>query len=598
MRIVIAALLSAVLGFQISAQENSKGVIRGRIIQASSNAAVSNVQVTLVSGTPTNAASNALAQDLSSRIAALIESGQRAGVSQDTIISAVSNLQSQGGNQVTALSDPNGDFSFPNLEPGQYSVRVQREGYFGPVANGTASSLQTKTITLESGKTETADFSLVKGGVISGRVRNPSGNAQTNNYVAVGRVGYASNGRLIWLTAGSTLSDDQGGFRLYWLPPGDYYVGVSPRPSGTADSIQNQWANTFYPGVIDTSKAVRLHLKEGEELSDINMTLQLSPVGEFTLSGKILNLPASGAGTGGAALARPALDLMPHDLTPLDNPPVTQTTIVVASTVDASGNFTIQHVHPGVYDLYAHVLEGSGTQRLIRSGSLTIQVAGDQSGLILPLSVGAPLNGKVLMGGGTLSTPLNAIRLAFQPTERMPPSLVSRIGIITADKEGSFMAPSVPQGHYTITVSGLPAPGYVADIRYGGVRVFDDGIDIQSDSKPLEVIVSGAGITVQGSVHSADGAVAADAIVVLVPPESRRKNAALYARAKADAQGRFVIPGVAPGPYTAFAWDGNVIIGAWLNSDFLSKQVDQGKPVNVVPAEKSNLDLDLLPSDR
>jgi hypothetical protein len=238
-------------------------------------------------------------------------------------------------------------------------------------------------------------------------------------------------------------------------------------------------------------------------IKDLTRTLQLSPVGEFTLSGKILNLPASGgAGPGGVGTVRPTLDLMPHDLTPLDNPPATQTTIVVATTVDPSGNFTIQHVHPGVYDLYASAQETSGITRVIRSGTITIQVAGDQTGLSVPLTIGAPLNGKVVVSGDSAPTPLNAIRLAFQPTERMPPALVSRIGAITVDREGSFTAPSVPQGHYTITVSGLPSPGYVADIRYAGVSVFDDGIDIQQDSKPLEVIVNGSGITMQGSVHA------------------------------------------------------------------------------------------------
>jgi hypothetical protein len=309
------------------------------------------------------------------------------------------------------------------------------------------------------------------------------------------------------------------------------------------------------------------------------------------LSGKILNLPVGAV--------RPSLELMPHELTPLDNPPATQTTIVVATTVDSSGNFTIQHVHPGNYDLYAYVQETSGTSRVIRSGSITIQVAGDRTGLSVPLSVGAPLNGKVIVGSDSaLSLPLNAIRLAFQSTERMPPALVSRIGTIAVDKEASFTAASVPQGHYAITVSGVPAPYYVADIRYGGVSVFDDGIDIQPDSKPLELIVASSGITVQGSVFNADRTPASNATVVLVPPESRRKNAALYKTAKTDAQGRFVISSVAPGSYTAFAWDSNVIIGAWLNSDFLSKQVDQGKQVSAVPAGTTNLDLVLLPSER
>jgi hypothetical protein len=86
-------------------------------------------------------------------------------------------------------------------------------------------------------------------------------------------------------------------------------------------------------------------------------------------------------------------------------------------------------------------------------------------------------------------------------------------------------------------------------------------------------------------------------LVVLVPPEGRRQNPALYRTARTDTQGHFIINTVPPGPYTLFAWE-SVLTGAWQNAEFLRSYADRGVPVSVSAAERANVDVGLIKDRR
>ena len=85
--------------------------------------------------------------------------------------------------------------------------------------------------------------------------------------------------------------------------------------------------------------------------------------------------------------------------------------------------------------------------------------------------------------------------------------------------------------------------------------MFDSGIDINSQTGEIQVIVNTNGGKVQGSVIDAKQKPAASARIVLVPPESRRQNLQLYKVALTDNSGNFTITGIAPGDYKLFAWE-------------------------------------------
>jgi hypothetical protein len=73
-----------------------------------------------------------------------------------------------------------------------------------------------------------------------------------------------TEGKPVWLQVVSRPIDDRGEYRLSPLPPGDYYVGVTPPPNIVTPAGQNPLIRTFFPGVSDPSQATRLNLKTSD----------------------------------------------------------------------------------------------------------------------------------------------------------------------------------------------------------------------------------------------------------------------------------------------------------------------------------------------
>ena len=56
------------------------------------------------------------------------------------------------------------------------------------------------------------------------------------------------------------LTDENGSFDLWPLPPGDYYVGVNINNSPSADL---PFPPTYYPGVVNPKAASIVHFDRG-----------------------------------------------------------------------------------------------------------------------------------------------------------------------------------------------------------------------------------------------------------------------------------------------------------------------------------------------
>jgi hypothetical protein len=158
------------------------------------------------------------------------------------------------------------------------------------------------------------------------------------------------------------------------------------------------------------------------------------------------------------------------------------------------------------------------------------------------------------------------------------------------------MIPAVQAGHFHALVgAGLAPEYYVADIRQGGVSVFDSGFDVGKESpSPIQVIVNSGARTVEGTVKDSRGKPVAGATAVLVPPRDRRHNRALYYTAKSDAAGHFKIQGVAPGTYSLFSWQ-NMPDGAYFNDRFVTRNEEAGRRVSVTQSSVTGMDITLIP---
>jgi hypothetical protein len=516
--------------------------------------------------------------------------GQGGGGSQDLTIRQVTNLlQSAGPNvstQASMLTDRAGHFVFSGLPAGRYTVWVQRFNYFGPLQNGFLSSTASSTITLDGVKSVSPlEMFLTQGMAITGRVVDPLGQPAIGMAITAYRSTY-NEGKPMWTQVVSRPIDDRGEYRLSPLPPGDYYVGVTPPPNLVAPAGQNPPVRTFFPGVTDPLQATRLTLKNGDA-PRVDFSIRTASAAFFKITGFAVNpaplSPAAGVVDNGFS----SFILIPVESN-LNEPNRFVNSVSVENR--AGGEFEIRNVRPGIYELYPVV-----PNFLFPSGRTIVDVrSADVPGIRVSANPTVTMQGKVVVADGITQKLVNldAVRAVLLPW--IAPSIFRSSVSLPLDDDGRFEVRGPAGALLNLQVDGLPDTAYVADVRVGA-RSFPDGGFALSSSEQVQVVIDAAtGATVDATVQTADGSTAPRTRVVLVPSEDQRQNPSRYKVGTTDNAGHLNLRGIAPGSYTAFAWE-SIPDTAWLNKEFLSKYQDLGVPVTLLPRAQMKLQLKWIP---
>ena len=192
------------------------------------------------------------------------------------------NIASNVQGAVTSLlrpvaADADGKFELTSLRPGAYSISASSPGY--------VLSVQDSKVFYRPG--DNATVTLVKGGVITGRVTNSSGEAVIGALVKAIKLREANEkpvrarGDLgsqitesLEMVLGPFKSDDRGIYRIYGLTPGYYQVAAGGRSGqgfslGTENAYDGD-APTYYPSsTIETAADVTV--LAGEESANIDI---------------------------------------------------------------------------------------------------------------------------------------------------------------------------------------------------------------------------------------------------------------------------------------------------------------------------------------
>jgi len=174
----------------------------------------------------------------------------------------------------TSITDEEGAFLFPSLEPGLYFVNASVPGYVTETDPLTGRPVNT----FRPG--DNAFVRLSKGGVVTGSVTDQQGEPLVGVSVRALRV-RDLDGRLpptpLPFTA-EDRTDDRGVYRIYGLPPGMYVVliGGFSATSFSAVSPYGGDAPTFYPsGTRDT--AAEVAVRAGQETAGIDIRHREEP---------------------------------------------------------------------------------------------------------------------------------------------------------------------------------------------------------------------------------------------------------------------------------------------------------------------------------
>jgi hypothetical protein len=407
---------------------------------------------------------------------------------------------------------------------------------------------------------------LSRGGVISGRVFDETGEPLAALRVRVYRARMSQGYRRLEAVAAADDTDDTGAFRIYGLPPGDYYVAASLRMAPADSVVQTTYSPTYYPGTGDLADAQRVRVGLGTEATAI---FPLLPIRHVRVTGTVI--------TASGTPANAFLNLV-SEAAELGMP------LGIGGVTREDGTFTLPDIPPGRYTLNAS-LRGDGPSE---NGSTPMTIGNDDvTGITLVTGRAATMKGQFVADAGVsrqIPAGLEVIAVA------------ARAGgsVISSDMGTSFELGELAEP-FTLRVDRLPEGWAVKAIVVNGIDVTDTKAVLASNQEAdARIVITDRVTQISGTVTTGGRPVKGDVLVFPEDPSKWTYPSRYVRTTSADDRGRFRISGLPGGErYLAIAAD-YVEEGEHYDPEFLNRMRDAAVVFSLDEAETRALDLTLL----
>jgi carboxypeptidase family protein len=458
----------------------------------------------------------------------------------------------------TAMTDAEGRYRITGLPDGKFSVKVE-SATFVPDKQGGGN---TRAVVLDDNdEAKNIDFSLVRGGVITGRIADSQGRPVIAKSVRLQMVNEQGQKRDHNAPFGTDmyLTDDRGVYRLFGLTPGRYIISSG---SSSWGNIGRKFPTTYYPGATGEDQATIIEVKGGSEVTGIDITL-------------------GGASTGYEALGR-VIDAETGN-------PIQQVSLMCFgigednkgfsgyngnAKTDAQGNFRLAGLPSGRYSLSLSpdmdILTG-GIEYYIDSATFEIAES-NTTGIEVRAKRGGSISGVVVMDNNTASALRNklgqmVLSASVSKKEEQQDSFfdlfsgqrTARIGVDGTFRISGLSPGEVDFGFFTLA-GGNPTV----------VRVERDGAEVRNklEIRPGEsingvriVVAFGTGV-IRGQVTVAGGNFPEGARFIVIANRTGGRENRGTAQAEVDNKGRFTIQGLVDGEYELVVTESGALVNS------------------------------------
>jgi hypothetical protein len=481
-----------------------------------------------------------------------------------------------------ATTDRMGMYELADLPAGRYQLTATK-GSFVQLQYGQSRPFEPgKPLEIGDGQTiEKIDFALPRGAVISGRVFDEFGEPMTDVRVAAMRYQFIQGRRQLVPAGRTATTDDVGEYRVFGLPPGQYYLSALLQTANALDVVtadRSGYAPTYYPGTANVSEAQRLTIEIGQTQSGVDLTLLPTRLARLTgtvidadgkpLSGGMLMMLQTGGGMFMTGFG--------------------------GGQIKPDGSFTISNVAPGEYTLVALNPQGGFVSTgMPEQIAANVTVAGeDINGLRLAGVKPSTMRGRILLpqaaAGSIRPATLQVSASGAQPT----PFGGAGVGRVNDDLTFEM---KVQPGRQLIRVA-LVQGATLKAVRVNGADVTDSGIEFRpnEDVSDVEIELTTDQSEVSGIVLDARGQPTKDYSVVVFAKDPQRWTIAsrYFGGGRPDQDGRFKVRNLPAGQYYAIALD-YLEPGAGTDPEFLERVRGRATEFSLTDGQVRTLDLRL-----
>jgi beta-lactamase regulating signal transducer with metallopeptidase domain len=549
----------------------------------------------------------------------------------------------------TLMTGDDGRFSFPKLSAGSYCLVAYRGGAGFTSAEYEQRGLRGRGVTIhltEGQQLRDITLALPATGSIVGRVFDASGEPVAHAQVQALEPTYFEGRRRLNIVT-QLQTDDLGAFRLYWLPPGRYYIAATLEdperrtvhfatyPGGRAgrlevltypvttsrdldngNVLEETYTYAYYGGGTDPRRATPVDLAPGAIVGGIDIPLGDAKQRSFHVRGNVTNQAT------GQPVANASVRLLPPDWVP--------NVIAPSAVSDATGMFDIAGVIPGSYMVYA---TGRNTTGRGAAGGIGARITfdaipapeistrtfvtvngADANDIKLSLAAGYDIRGRITMEGWTAAEAASAVTSIRVRPIRDPDTFGQPAPVLRdtspAAPDGAFTVTGIGPGDYRLVIEPVqihpvlilpppPAPpalqdAYVKSIRLSAADVFAGGLHIAGAPEgTLEVVVAKGG-RVRGRVMDSRQQAAVNATVVLISESAATGRTDRSRFGRTDTSGQFLLQGIPPGEYRMYAWQ-EIEDGVWLDPEFIRPYQPRGRLVRVDQGQSVTMDISVIP---
>ena len=467
-----------------------------------------------------------------------------------------------------------------------------------------ADKLETQVTLTADAVVERIDFSLTRGGVISGKITDTEGRPVIAALVSLKPVGTNYSADFYSMSRDRMFfTDDRGIYRIFGLPAGRYLVSAGSSDNSPFGQLFTgpSRVRTYYPGVTEEPMARPVEVAAGAEALNVDIKLGVSTKG-FVVSGRVVD--AETRRPVGIAMvvygkAKARRDTSDRDLDDDDDDEVFSGMSGFTIT-NAKGEFRFESVAPGSYQASTQSMSALSGATQYYTDPIGFEVrSSNLDNLEIAVHRGASISGVVVVenaDGPEAREQVAHLVLSASILDDQQKSFSGSAGKVAAD--GSFRIGGLKPGKAIISTG----PSLVGLQKFSLLRIErdsveqPDGIVVQPNEQisGVRVIVIQANCVIRGHVTIQGGSLAPSSEIHAFARSTTSPQGGNYLPFPVNAKGDFVIEGLAPGDY-------EVEVRCFSADGIEEKQTKSAKQsvtlVSGIPAEV-NLVLDLSATKR